>query len=78
VEGGDGIVATADCPRLIVINSPAGASYILDDYAAIFSDVSRGLGIQLTVGFLVDSSSAVVPSIERSMESGLPAASWQK
>ncbi|OYV62626.1 MAG: hypothetical protein B7Z71_00540 [Acidocella sp. 21-58-7] len=58
-------------PALIVVNSPAGASEVLDAYAEIFASIADALAIDLTVGFVVDNSSAVLPRIESSMKTGL-------
>lgn len=69
--GVEALITAPNPPALIVINSPAGASGVLDAYAEIFSTVAQALDLDLTVGFLVDNSAAVLPQIEASIATGL-------
>ena len=69
--GVEALITAPNPPALIVINSPAGASGVLDAYADIFATVAQALDLDLTVGFLVDDSAAVLPRIEASIATGL-------
>jgi len=69
--GVEALITAPNPPALIVINSPANASSVLDAYADIFATVAQSLDIDLTVGFVVDDSAAVLPRIEASIKTGL-------
>jgi len=71
LSGVEALITAPNPPALIVINSPAGASGVLDTYAEIFDQVAQALDLSLTVGFMVDDSAAVLPRIEASIATGL-------
>lgn len=58
-------------PRLIVINSPAGSAGVLDNYSSIFGALTAETSATLTVAFMIDGSSAVLPIIEASLARGI-------
>lgn len=67
----EALITAQPRPDLIVINTPAGASLVLDGYAEIFETVASALDLDLTVGFLVSDSAAVLPKIKESIATGL-------
>jgi hypothetical protein len=67
----EALVTASNPPDLIVINSPAGSTAVLDGFADIFATVATSLDLDLTVCFLIDDTAAVMPKIEASISTGL-------
>lgn len=64
-------IVEVDNPDVVIVNTPAGSSTVLDAYATVFEQVAADLSYDLTVGFMIDNTAAVLPRVRDSMSTGL-------